>query len=564
MASEKEINQFKDLIWRWIDQDRAKRLIIEAREWVPTPPEWLAQRALREWEEFIWWKFVWWVDVEEGTLWQKLKERWEWLIETITTKQEIFSPELRAWVTDLINKTIWKTEWWKKTLEAIDVFWQLINKMPWTEFIKEKIEDKIDSTLKTAWVIKDAAWAVNDVIWEWINEVLEFTWLDKQIEKWVKAISETETWKEVFTALEKWKQAFELIKKLAPWLATVWEAWLEVWELTWLWKAWKVWKETLETGIKKLPTPSLKSQWLAESLLDTTFKFKPSQKKRFRKPNIWGWKTPSEYLLEKWIITDSSTPEDVVKWLENLNKTSKNTVDSSLSSIPDLFTENKSTDKILSVLLKETSDTPWLEDVVNRLNELGAKSTRWEWLTLTEINEVKRSSDDILHLFWVTWNIREWTLKKWLVNLRDDVKTFIENEAGKRWVTNIKDLNKDTQLSNELLKMIDDNLEAWASTRLIWLTDFFVAWIWTAWWDLWIWIWAVALKKLAESDRFKIALAKRFAELPSDKVTEIAWKVQTWAPLTWIEKLLIWWAIIKAQSDIWEQENLPSNIQIQW
>jgi len=531
MASEKEINQFKDLIDRWIDQDRAKRLIIEARKWTPEPTEWLAQKALREWEEFIGWDFNDWVEEKPfipEDLWWKLKDSlqeqvlWEWLVSKWIQSAEEAIESFTGW------EPWWLDVWVVKTLEAwLRITWWAVNEVfnqawiaIWETLIKPNLESLDTAALQK---IKE----VTDVPIDVIKSVLE----NENVQKWL-------------ALAKKW------IDLIPEDIQTDIEAALNIF---W-WGQVKKWSKLITKNldaieVPKIKLPSLKNQDIAESLLDTTFKFKPSQKNKFRQPTLGNGKSPSQYLIEKGIIKESSTADDVLKWLTELAKNSKKAVDDWLSGIKETF-KHKETNQIIDVLLNETSDVPWLETIVNRLSELKAKWNRWEWLSLSEINEVKRSSDEILNLFSVTGWLKEWAIKKWLWNLRDSTKKFIEKEADKQWFKNVKDLNKDTQLSNELLKIIDSNLEAWRSNRLIWLTDFLVAWTWIAWWDLWIWLWAVALKKLAESERFKIALAKRLSNVPSVKVDEIITKLNKWEILTWIEKVLIWTAIIEAQKDI--------------
>ena len=490
-----------------------------------------------------------WVDefkddvVEWGqeTLWQKIQGRWKDLKDILTTKQTIFSPEFK----ENIKQKVWETEWWKITLNLLDQFSNILWKIPWSDIIKDKVESDINNRIKQKAMVWEAAWVVNDIIWAWFNQILEFTWLDKQLQK----LWETETMQNIWEVLQEWSEAFNKFEQIAPWLATDFKTWNELLQVTWFWKLWKVWKDTAQTTLSKIPTPSIKNQEVAEKIVNNVLKFKPNQKKKFRKQNIWSWQTPAEYLFKKGIISESSSADDIVKGLEDLHKTSKQTVDTALQSVDELY-KNPKVNQSLDALIKEFNEVPWLEDKVNTLVQLRSKATRGEWLTLSEINQVKRDIDDWLDLFWVTWDIKSWAKKQWLANIRKDIKDFIEQEAKQKWLPNIKDLNKDTQLTQELLNMVWDNLEAWASTRLFGLTDVIVwgaAWLWA---DLWTWAAIVLWKKLAESEAVQLAFAKRIAKISPVRREKIITKLKANTPLDKYEKLLITNAIIQAEKDV--------------
>ena len=485
--------------------------------------------------------------VEGEWLGTELEDRWENIKEAITQKQTFFKP----WLFSEVREWLEQHKEGQEIISKIDKFNEVIDLIPWSDTLKWTIGNIIDQKLTDAKVWRNIVWAVNDIIWEWINKVLEFTWANKLIEKWIEEAGKTWAWQAVWEVVKEWTKTFSAIEEIAPWFADLLGMW---WESAWLSLFWK-WTQALKKV--KAPKLSVWNQQVANKLVDTTLRFTASQKNKFKKPTLSWWKSPAEYLFEKWIIQGSKTTDDVVEKLANLTKTSKTQVDSSLASIKDLY-KHSSTSKWLNQVVKQLDDTPWMEEVFDRAKELSVKLDRWEGLLLKEVNEVKRLIDSTNDLVSVTGDFKSGVTKQGLQNIRNDIKTFIEKSADKKWIKNIKELNKDTQLSKQLLDTIESNLEESWRTRLFWLTDILVWWTATFGSDLWTAAAVIAAKKVAESPRFKIALAKRLNKLPTDTKASIKGKIASWEPLTRWEKAILSAIVISVAW--WEQiEDLETN-----
>ena len=61
------------------------------------------------------------------------------------------------------------------------MFAKFVEVTPWGEAIKNKVEQNIQRKVQGAEISWNIAGGFNDIIGAWINEVLEFTGLDKKI-----------------------------------------------------------------------------------------------------------------------------------------------------------------------------------------------------------------------------------------------------------------------------------------------------------------------------------------------------------------------------------------------
>ena len=161
--------------------------------------------------------------------------------------------------------------------------------------------------------------------------------------------------------------------------------------------------------------------------------------------------------------------EQISSQLDNIWKKSKTLVDDTLDKIPDKFRARQ-----IDVGLKSAIRT--LKNVQSRellkkrrdLNSLlaahsGKNSTG---LTLSEINEVKRSLDDVFDVFKKSGQAKDQLRAKDIANVRSDINSFIEAKAIAAGAPSIKALNKQTQFARGLRELISRNdLESFAKSR---------------------------------------------------------------------------------------------------
>lgn len=161
MASEKEIQIFRQMIEKWVDQDRAKRLIREAR--TITEPieikkkETLVERIQREWSELEAWLREW--VMEEDRI---EKEKWDkWVIERTWEAISEFGTEKKF---ELEAAKPWETLWWRFRRESQNLLklWGNI----WTDILQIwwDTADFIWETIDRPWEKLESA----KTLWEWV------------------------------------------------------------------------------------------------------------------------------------------------------------------------------------------------------------------------------------------------------------------------------------------------------------------------------------------------------------------------------------------------------------
>ena len=182
--------------------------------------------------------------------------------------------------------------------------------------------------------------------------------------------------------------------------------------------------------------------------------------------------------------------EDQWKWMNDRNlRTQEDLVDYFLKS------KNKVDDAIAKIEWQFTSKelTTVLDDAVDfakktenkdlsKLEKLQTKNANW-WLTMSEINEVKRFYEKNNKFNY----LKEWTAEKSaLATNRDSaLREWQQKVAAENWLTNLKELNKEIQAA----KYLTNNAIDWQSgikwNNPISLTDWIVfAWDWINKWSL--------------------------------------------------------------------------------
>jgi len=131
----------------------------------------------------------------------------------------------------------------------------------------------------------------------------------------------------------------------------------------------------------------------------------------------------------------TKSAEDIVRGIDILNEKGIPYKQSELIGIP-----------------KENLAQKRLENL-SKTNELINKYKR-DGLTLLEMNEAKRLGQDVLDAYSETGKGKIGA-KGNLVDLNSSTRQFIEDEAGKRGLTNVADRNRETILAREFKKVVD-------------------------------------------------------------------------------------------------------------
>ena len=595
MATQKEINQFKDLIWRGVDQDRAKRLIREVRdEWgvTPAPKKSLRQRAEEQWEissqissqiNDKWVdESIDWVNTpvnilqpteETNIAWTgKLTSIWDpleaiadvvplwWIAKTLTEWAETFISEPLSWFA-------------KTSKEASESF---TTKATWEEWIKEWVKNillNIIPSLWTSWAelidtvanpADTTSWLLN--LWQWLSDKLVFgildtvTWQDKRT---ISAQSELvdnvtkEIVEKYWTPSKFWKATQENPALLLEiWVSAIKKSSrfkLSKWDLEKIKdlekESLKEVKEFLDT--KKITTKQIGKKispelierikkweikpWDREQILE----FANEQVQTFWKQFwdfIWEWKVKwdidFEWMIDALVKSDTELRIDWV--LKPWNELAANFINKQLDflwQLQDKYGKNIPTNK--QVELRQLYDKVFDKTVTR---DAISKFQDDLDVKLADVlrKELAKNNPDLAEIN------KNLTFYKWL--------EFVLEDALNR-----KQWHDPVWLINTIRQW-----QQWTVWAVVWW------WIWWAltggspiwiavWWVLWGTVWA-KLTRLTWSPKFKLIDAVKKKKLADAIAKWDAWKV---------EKIVDALIISEWIKDFNEQQ-LPSTKQIIW
>lgn len=266
------------------------------------------------------------------------------------------------------------------------------------------------------------------------------------------------------------------------------------WDLLVWWTLWAVapmlwaWVKAVTNATKKW------SVKMAEGIIGSMNKMTTTQKNNFLK-NFW--ENAMKWMNDRWI----KTWDDLINYF----KTSKWLVDDELAKIWWNFKSQEVTN-ILEWINSDWLKFEWIvkhaskvrNPQASRLAELAEKN-RNEWLTMSEINEVKRYFESMFGNKYkpATWNT-QWNADKHqlMKNLDNELREWQRGTAEQMWFTDLAKLNKETQAARELM----NNVKYWDA---VWWTITLDDWLFLAQaierWELW----ALVAKKVMESNWFK-------------------------------------------------------------
>lgn len=435
---------------------------------------------------------LFWIDITEYTKWQTEKTN-----------------QLLTWIVTHYKDTYWSTEWLNKAIiedptavisDALTVLWV------WLAW-----KSKLNSIQKTALETEKA---------NIINQVKNATTLEQKsalIKQWIEKSKQiVEKTKQVDYATAWAKTAFKYDPYVAvPSLAIKWT-------ILWANKSAQVLNKVLQKTWDILPD----RQKIAQNVSTKANRFNSVDEEEFIKEI---WETPWEFAVTRWM-------SDV--WEPAVEKATKNYLDS-VKQADDAFEQIwwnykytwKGNDPIkisLDDLEKRYINTE--NDNLWRIQELKTKYET-EWLTMPEINEVKR---DYSRNFKYWFEDRNSEALARSSNIQNKLREWQFEKASEMGLENIRDINKNTKA----WKMYADSLEkkinrSWANNAVS-ITD----WIALSWWD----VSNVALflgKKLWTSNKAKQLLIKTLWKTtkspiikPNVNKPQIKWLLWQWPIIT--------------------------------
>ena len=233
----------------------------------------------------------------------------------------------------------------------------------------------------------------------------------------------------------------------------------------------------------------------ADTIIQNNNRMTKKQQENFKK---MSWDDQWKWMNDRNIRTQ----EELVDYFLE----SKNKVDDAMAKIEGQFTS-----KELTAVLDDSIDFAKKTENkdLGRLQELQNKNANW-WLTMSEINEVKRFYEKNNKFNY----LKEWTAEKSALATNRDtaLREWQQDLAMKNGLDNLKELNKETQAA----KFLADNATNWQSgikgNNPISLTD----WIVASWW----WLDVNGIKNVVGK---KIFSSPRFQDKLVDVLNYIGW-----------------------------------------
>jgi hypothetical protein len=113
---------------------------------------------------------------------------------------------------------------------------------------------------------------------------------------------------------------------------------------------------------------------------------------------------------------------------------------------------------------------------IAKISKYKQKYDAGEWLTMSEINDIKRTYSQN---FKYTYADNVWKDAVRSKNLQNNLREWQFDEAKKMWLTNIREINKNTQAWRMFSDSLGKKLKRWSANNDFTLTD----WIALSWWE---------------------------------------------------------------------------------
>jgi len=545
MADQKDIQMFRTLLEKWIDQDRAKRLILQSKQ-APESKETLAQRSLRKAEEFTSEPVIEEVETQDiqADKWI-LQKGWEAVSEFWTEAKF----ELK-WAEP--GETFW--QWLKR--EVVNL-WKLGSNI-WTDILE--IAWGTADFISNIWTdILEIAWGTADFIWEVIDEPGAKVESAKTLWQWFLWLIRKagRFW------LELWSGQELDISKDEKIANAIWEG-IKKEAIDKFWTIEKARKTLTENPLDAFLFVRGWLKWLKDSWLSKADQARIKELTKESDVAIEQFLKPTKWTTKQ--ITKKITPE-IQKRLKDWRlkpgdrETIKEITDANVESVWKDIWEFISAWKVkwevdfdwmIDVLVKADSKArvdwniiPWREAEVKFINSQldflwQLQKTYWKNLPADKQLELKRQYDVVFDK-----TVTRDKITKFQDELQVELADILRVELAKN-NPDLDILNKEFTFNKWLQKVLDETLERTAWQDPVWLINRidkiqqWGAWatIWatiggTTWWPLGAAVWALfwwalwlKLTKVMASPKYRLADAKKKAELADAIASWDATKVE--------------------------------------
>lgn len=246
---------------------------------------------------------------------------------------------------------------------------------------------------------------------------------------------------------------------------------------------------------------------IAVGQMQKAINLNPTDIRRIRQPNYAG-KDPAEWLLERGF---KGSQDQLVNRLDDYSSLTKSQVDNGLDKLTTRVTIENATPalKTLDVLIDDLKGVVGMEEKLAELTKLRGQSS----FSVAELNEIKRLGDNLSNIYKTTGAVKDSAKAQGLANVRNELKTLIENEAAKQGFDNVKQLNKETQVSKEISDALKKRLDVESKLPTLGLRDAILGVGGFATGGLGGALGVVITKKVLESPAFRTYLANKLKQL---------------------------------------------------
>lgn len=156
----------------------------------------------------------------------------------------------------------------------------------------------------------------------------------------------------------------------------------------------------------------------------------------------------SDFIVERNLLRE--TPEEIVFALDDVKTNTMTLVRDEIAKVPKVYTPSEipSVRNGMQVILNGVDEVPGLEDVATEIRTLLNK----DQYTLSDVQRAKELIDQNSDIYTKFGETKASSQAKGLVNLRQDIRAFIEKEVdtATNGQTNIRQLNNDVQTAKEI------------------------------------------------------------------------------------------------------------------
>lgn len=227
----------------------------------------------------------------------------------------------------------------------------------------------------------------------------------------------------------------------------------------------------------------------------------------------------TRFIVDKNLI--KNTPEETAHALNDLRQTTMQEVRGEVGRVKNVYSsvDVPYVKNGLNVILQGVDKIPGLEDVAGEIKSLANKDT----YTLNDIQRAKELLDENSNIYSKVGDVKTTSQAKGLSNIRDNMKTFIEDEVSKNTngKTKIKQLNNDVQTSYAVEEAITNRAMKGMSRQYLNAFDLALG-MGGAYFNPLIGAGVVIAKKVAQSPAFRLKVAKLLSKQPVQFVKNFA------------------------------------------